>query len=200
MIFVGTMCDGGACPPGLLVNHLVSDASYQTGLSGMLGGERSAEIYYVVGTANSNILTSLGWMTMNHNAGAKAILDLTYGEFVDLNADFTPSATKFIVNVASGDMYAGPRPVPCTIAVTSARGTPQEATTGVTINLINDGDYDFPFAGFSGVDFSDVDMISYRFDASNVSSVDFGIGPLKTDGTTVPAEESTWGKVKSLFR
>ena len=199
MIFVGSMCDGGACPPGLLVYHMVSDASHQMGLSGVLGGERSATIHYVTGTANSYILTDLGWMTMNHNAGAKAWMDLTYGETVNLNANLSTSATKFIVSVASGDMYAGPRPVPCTITVTSKRGTPQQATASVTVSLINETDYDFLFASFVGIDFSDVDMISYRFDASNVSSVDFGIGPLRTDGPTVPTDESTWGEVKSLY-
>jgi len=200
IIFVGTMCDGGACPPGTLVEHLVSDAAYQTGLAGALGGERTAVIYYVAGTANSNIIPSYGWMTMNHNAGASAILDLTYGEFVDLSTDFTPSASMFIVTVATGDMYAGPRPVPCTITVTSGRGTAEEATASMTLDLINEADYEFPFANFGGIDFADIDMISYNFDASNVLAVDFGIGPLRTDDTTVPTKSSTWGKVKSLFK
>jgi hypothetical protein len=199
IIFVGSTCDGSSCPPNSIIQHLVSDAAYQSGLTGVIGGERSAVIYYVAGTANSNIIPSYGWMTMNHNAGASAILDLVYGEFTDLNMDFTPSASKFIVTVASGDMFAGPRPVPCTITVTSGRGTAEEATASLTLDLINEVDYEFPFSGFTGIDFSDVDMIEYSFDASNVSSVDFGIGPLRTDETIVPTEPSSWGKIKSLF-
>jgi hypothetical protein len=96
-------------------------------------------------------------------------------------------------------MFAGPRPVPCTITVTSGRGTAQEATASKTLDLINEVDYEFPFADFVGIDFSDVDMIAYRFDASNVSAVDFGIGPLQTDETIVPTEPSSWGKIKSIF-
>jgi len=38
-----------------------------------------------------------------------------------------------------------------------------------------------------------------EFDTSNVTSVDFRIGPSKTDDTAVPAEETTWDKVKGIF-
>lgn len=197
VVFVGTMCDGGGCPPGLLVSHLMFDAASQSGLGGVLGGDRYTEITYVAGTANAVVY---GGMSFNHSAGASAVLELRYGMTVDLEANLTAySGTRLEINVLSGDMYAGPRPVPCTITVTSSRGTPQESTASASQDLIGDGLYMYPFSSFPGVDFTDVDMISVVFDTSRVSAVDFSIGPFKTDGETVPTQPTTWGHIKSLW-
>jgi len=201
IIFVGSTCDGSACPPGEIVSHLVDDSAYQTGLSGVVGGERYATITYVTGTANSGIWGEGNSMSFNHNAGASAVLTLEYGMNIDLGADFeTIGATKFLVTVNSGDMYSGPRPVPCTITVISGRGTAQEATASSTLDLVDEATYNYPFSGFGSVDFSDIDYIKYTFDASAVTSVDFSIGPLSTDGGSVDSEQSTWGAIKDLYR
>lgn len=200
IIFVGSTCDGSACPPNLIVNHLASDAAFQTGLSGVMGNERYAEIFYVAGTANSNILPTYGF-TMNHNSMSSAWMILQYGSVTPLNTDFTiPGSTKFEIEVLSGDMYAGPRPVPCTITVTSAAGTPDEATASKTLDLINETVYEYPFADFAGIDWSDVDFIELELDASQVSSVDFGLGPFRADGQIVGTESSTWGQIKALWK
>jgi len=201
IIFVGTTCDGSACPPGEFVSHLVEDSAYQTGLGGVVGGERNAVISYVTGTANAGIWAEGNSLSFNHNAGASAVLELEYGLSADLDANFTViGATMFHVNVISGDMYAGPRPVPCTITVISGRGTANETTASQTVELVEEVTYQFPFSGFAGVDFSDLDYIKYTFDASSVTSVDFSIGPLTTDGEDVNAEQSSWGAVKQLYR
>jgi hypothetical protein len=201
IIFVGTTCDGSACPPGLMVSHLVDDSAYQTGLPGVIGGERNAVITYVAGTANSGIYGAGNVMSHNHNAGASSVLELEYGLTTDLNADFLSiSATMFIVTVISGDMYAGPRPVPCTITVTSGRGTGDEETASMTMDLILEDAYMYQFSSFGSVDFSDVDYIKYTFDASGYTSVDYSIGPLITDGDDVAVEQNTWGSMKELYR
>lgn len=201
IIFVGYTCDGSACPPGNIVNHLVDDSAYQTGLSEVIGGERYALITYVTGTANSGIWAEGNMLTFNHNAGASAILELEYGMTVNLDANFEAiDATMFNVNVTSGDMYSGPRPVPCTITVTSGRDTPEEATASQTINLVDEQIYSFPFTGFDGVDFTDIDNIKYTFDASSVTSVDFAIGPLTTDGGSVDTKDISWGAVKGQYK
>jgi hypothetical protein len=117
-----------------------------------------------------------------------------------MNADLTAmGATQLQVDVTDGDMYAGPRPVPCTITVTSGRGTANQHTASATMNLVLNGVYAYPFSSFVGVDFTDVDAISYKFDASLVQSVDFAIGPLVTDEHVVGVESTTWGGIKSLF-
>lgn len=201
VIFVGYKCDGSACPPGVMVTHTGSDAAYQTGLAGVLGGEREAVIYEVTGTADAGIWGPGNVISFNHNAGASAILDLFYGVSAELNADLTAGmATALIVEVLSGDMYAGPRPVHCTITVTSNLGTGSETTASQTLDLIDETEYEFPFTGFAGIDFTDVDRISYRFDASDYTSVDFSIGPLRTDEEMVGVEDTTWGAIKSQYR
>jgi len=201
IIFVGSTCDGSSCPPGTLVSHLVSDQAYQTGLAGVLGSVREATIWYVAGTANSNIYGPGNMLTFNHNAGASAILELRYGGGTGLNADLTADGgTALIVDLVSGDMYAGPRPVPCTITVTSGAGTGSEATASQSLDLVDEMIYTYPFSGFTDVDFSDVDYITYHFDASAVSAVDFAIGPLSTNVDEVGVEESTWGAIKGLYR
>jgi len=201
IIFVGSTCDGSACPPGTLVSHLVSDQAIQTGLAGVLGSVREATIWYVAGTANSNIYGPGNMLTFNHNAGASAILELRYGGGTGLNADLTvDGGTALIVEVVGGDMYAGPRPVPCTVTVTSGAGTGSEITASQSLDLIDDMIYTYPFSGFTGVDFSDVDYITYYFDASAVSAVDFAVGPLSTDVDEVGVEDSTWGAIKGMYR
>ncbi len=201
IIFVGSTCDGSACPPGSMVSHLTSDQAIQAGLAGVMGGAREATIFYVTGSANSNIYGPGNMLTFNHNAGASAILELVYGGSGGLNADLTVGgATALVVDVVSGDMYAGPRPVPCTITVTSGAGTGSEATASMTLDLVNEDVYTYPFSAFTGVDFTDVDYITYNFDASQVQAVDFAIGPLTTDVKEVGVEESTWGTIKSMYR
>jgi len=93
------------------------------------------------------------------------------------------------------------RPVPVTITVTSGRGTPAETTRSVTQSIVlNATVYLFPFAAFSGVDFTDVDRLVYKLDASAVSAVDYCIGPFKTNEIALPVESRTWGSIKALYR
>jgi hypothetical protein len=200
ILFVGTVCDGSSCPPGLLIEHPVSDATSQTGLAGVLGGGRDAVISHVVGTANSDIVTDPPSLTMNHNAGASAILEVHYGTAGSLDADLTPNSADAIEFYVGGDMYAGPRPVPCTVTVTSGAGTAGEVTASVTQDLIENGVYTYPFADFTGVDFTDVDQLSILFDASAVTAVDFGIGPIQTNGQVVPVDAANWGRLKAMWR
>ena len=201
MIFVGTTCDGGSCPPNPIVTH-TTDFADQVGLPGVMGGARRADIFQTVGTANSLIAGTVGVLTFNHNAGASAILDLDYGAVTDLDADLTFGAATALEFDMSGDMGASvpTRPVPCTITVTSGRGTPGETTTSAAQDLIFDGLYSYPFASFAGVDFTDVDRIQIRFDASLVNAVDFAVFAIHTNEVPVPVEDTTWGRLKALYK
>ncbi len=203
MIFVGSKCNASTCPPGTVVSHLVSDVAYQTGLSGVLGGERYALITYVLGTASSSIYGSYNLLEFSHNTASNSILTLTYGYSSNLNSNFTAmAATELQVNVIEGEL-SPTRPVPCTITVTSGRGTANEHTAIVTKTLtIASGVVAYPFSEFTGINFTDVDGITYKFDASAYAAraVDFAIGPLTTDEHEVATQPTTWGAVKSLFK
>ncbi len=193
ILFVGTVWD----PSGSFVSHMSSDVASQSGLPGVLEGDRYVDLHYVNGTASAVILNGLSY---SNDAGGRSTLYLLYGMANDLNADLTVYAgTQLEIQVVEGDMYAGPRPLPCTITVTSHRGTPQEATASVSRDLISNGLYAYPFTSFTGVDFTDVDMIRVVFDASQVSAVDVLIGPFETDGDPVPVKPTTWGQIKSLW-
>lgn len=189
IVFVGTTCDGGACPPGAIINHTPTDQSSQVGLPGVLGGERDALITQTTGTANSVIVQ--GYFTHNHNAGAASTLEVRYGVTNDLDADLTyAGADAMVIDLISGDMYSGPRPVPVTITV----------TTSSQQSMINDGIYLFPFIAFAGVDFTDIDKISYFFDASAHTSVDYALGPFRTNEPPVQINQTTWGRTKAIYR
>jgi hypothetical protein len=198
LLFVGSMCDGNVCPPGAMVSHLVDDACSQTGLAGVIGGQREAHLVRVAGNADASPWG--GYMCFNHGPGGKATLDLDYGKTLDMNANLTVGlATALRVDV-TGDMYAGPRPVPFTIKITSGRGTAGQVTASATQNLVLDGTYTYPFASFAGVDFTDVDAISLRLDASAYAAVDLCIYNLQTNGTTVAVQPATFANVKALYR
>jgi hypothetical protein len=201
ILFMGTRCDGGACPPNPLVTHTGTDVADQTGLSGVLGGNRKTTLTEVSGSCNVNIVGSFGAATFNHDAGAtKGIMDLDYGETVDLNADLTPvAATGIEIEIAGDQDDSNPvRPIYCTVTATSGRGTPGEATDSHQLILISDGVHLFTFASFSGVDFTDVDRLQVRFETSQqFGAVDFVIYPIRTNETPVPVQLTSWGALKT---
>jgi hypothetical protein len=193
ILFVGTMYD----PLDSYVSHLISDVCSQSGLSSVLGGDRHVELTYVSGTASAMVLNGL-WL--NNGAGARSVLEIHYGMTTNLDADLTVYAgTQLEIEVIDGDMSAGPRPIPCTVTVTSHRGTPQEATASVTQDLIDTDTYEYPFTSFGGVDFRHVDEMVVVFDASQVTAVDIAIGSFETNGDPVPVAPTTWGHIKSLW-
>jgi hypothetical protein len=200
VLFVGTWCDGGVCPPGLIVTHATQDACSQTGLPNVLGGERNTLLLRSGTTGNGDAGAYGGYLCQNHSSFGRSKLFVDYGVTVDLNANLTIGlATALRIDVV-GDMYSGPRPVPFTITVTSRRGTPQQATASATQNLVLEGTYTYPFAGFAGVDFTDVDAISIVSDATNYSAVDLCIYNFQTNGIPVGVESIDVGRFKVLYR
>jgi hypothetical protein len=202
-IFVGNMCNASSCPPGVVVTHAVSDFASQTGLSGVIGGERYALITRTGGTASSTIYGSYNLLEIAHATASNSIITLTYGMSSSMNSNFTVmGATQLQIDIIEGEL-SPTRPVPCTITVTSGRGTANEHTASVTKNLtIASGVVAYPFSEFTGINFTDVDGITYKFDASAYAAraVYFAIGPLTTDEHEVATQPTTWGAVKSLFK
>jgi len=199
MIFVGSYCDGNVCPPGAIVTHATDDACSQTGLPGVLGGERAAHIVQF-GTGNGDSGPGYGYLCLNHSSFGSTKLFIDYGVTTDMNTDLTLGLATAIRVDATGDMYAGPRPVPLRITVTSGRGTAGETSATVSQNLVLDGTYTYPFASFTGVDFTDVDAVSLELDASAVQAVDLCIYNFQTNGTPVGVESISFGHLKTLYR
>lgn len=154
------------------------DKASQSGLSGVMGGQRAATL---TATTLSNLVTTdvfAGSLSYSAGTGQSGRLLLEYGATHHLNKNLaTEVAFELEIN---GDMDDGasPRPVVLTVRVESNGRTRQSSAQ---ISLAKDGVYQIPFSWFAGVDFADVDYLSFDFDASKVSAIDYGlIGGLRT--------------------
>lgn len=191
----------GTTPP-----YTVSGTQFDpTGLH-ILGGQRDVSLDKQSGSTTQpycNVMAIeyngiFGWSTYNSSFGCSAVWTSVYGGSGDMNLDLTiGGATAIMVDVISGDMYSGPRPVPLTVTVYSSAGT-----ASVTRQLVLEDTYEFPFNAFTVVDFSDVDRIVFEIvqDSSVNDAVDFALGQFYTNESAVGVEESSWGVIKGLYR
>lgn len=154
------------------------DKATQSGLPGVMGGKRVADS---IATSPSNLVTTSifdGNLSYATGTGSSGKLVLEYGGTTQLNKNLS-SELAFELEI-NGDMDDGasPRPVLLTVRV-GTNGLTRYATAQVS--LARDGVYQIPFSWFAGVDFTDVDYISFSFDSSSVSAVDYTlIGGLRT--------------------
>jgi hypothetical protein len=161
-----------------------SDAAYQASLANVLGGYRDVTIMPSQ-TSNSYYLESLNSsgkhvLSYNTGVGTSGHLVLEYGAEADLNANLSGDGSVAFELEVNGDMdnSVPNRPVQLTVTAWSG-GTAAHAA--VTTTLIHDGVYQIPFSSFSGVNFADIDYLSFDFDATAVSAVDFDlIGGIRT--------------------
>ena len=166
------------------------DAWYQPGLSGVLGGERDTTL---MASTMSNVVTlsstqSSGKYALSYatGLGSSGRLLLEYGAGVDLNANLSGDGSVAFELQIVGDMDNSTpyRPVALTVTVESGSGAPVSASATLT----QDGVYQIPFASFPGVNFADIDYVSFDFDASQVSGVDYTlIGGIRTTRCVMPS-------------
>ncbi len=167
----------------------------------ILGGERVVTLEKRAGSSTQPyiILVAGFGATYNSAFGCEATWTNEYGLNADLNADLTQDgSTAFLVDVTGGDLWSGPRPTPFTVTVISGTGT-----AATTIQLVDNKKYFIPYTDFPGVDFTDVDYISFAVeqDPAVNDAIDFAIDFFGTNAdASVPNETSSFGRVKSLFR
>ncbi len=165
-----------------------SEAQTQTGLAGVLGGERYGSLssdLLSFSTASASI--DAGQLSFGSELGTQSVLELVYGGDSGLNMDFTTAADdgRFELDLLAGGVSESDRiwnsrqSVPMAVSVTSGLGTANERTATLTSYLMKEQTYAFKFAGFTGVDFSDVDTITLRLDQSDswLAATDVTIGP-----------------------
>jgi hypothetical protein len=152
------------------------DAAYQSSLPGVLGGHRDTT---VMASQMSNLATlsstqSGGKYALSYatGQGSSGLMLLEYGAEADLNANLIADGSKGFEIEIDGDMDNSipNRPVELTVVAASGGGAVQ-AVAKVTI--IKDGVYQIPFASFAGVNFADIDYLSFDFDSSAVSAIDY---------------------------
>ncbi len=160
-----------------------SETQAQFGLGGVLGGERLGHLEQVPGsplTSRIGVDVFSGILSFSTAFGVRGDLDLTYDGGGQLNSDFTSLADgRFAFELLSFDL---PNPsLPATVTVTSGKGTVDEISHSVTLSLSKSVEgtvIEFPFASFTGIDFSDIDVITLNLvqDTSALDAVDFAIG------------------------
>ncbi len=174
--------------------------------SGMhiLGTERVVTLEKRTGSSTQPYITLVTGFGSTYNSSfyCSAIWTSEYGKNTDLNADLTADGSgSFLVDVVGGDMAASNpvRPTPFTVTVISGAGS-----ASFTIELVNNWKYFIPFSSFPGVDFTDVDYISFAVEQDpslGNDAIDFAIDFFGTDAdASVDNEITSFGSVKSLFR
>lgn len=188
---------------GFPMPYTVSDTQIDASGTHILGGQRDVTLEKISGGGTQPYTAMiLGFgATYNSAFNCTAFWTIEYGLGGDLNADLTDNGgTALIIDVIGGDMgLSNPvRPTPLTLTVVSGSGTASH-----TIQLIDNQIYFIPFVNFPGVDFTDVDQVSFMVEQNPAfnDAIDFAIDFFGTDADlSVPVQESSWGSVKSLFR
>ena len=155
--------------------------------SHIIGGQRDTTFEKQAGSTTNPHVGSVNGTGAWYGSGfgCRAVWRLEYGLDNDLNADLKADGADVIcVDLGTGDMWSGPRPVPLTITVLSGKGTAFEASDNVTKSLVNVGTYAYSFADFSGVDFTDVDYLRFEFRCTTATqdAVDFTVSSFSTAG------------------
>ncbi|WP_428265967.1 hypothetical protein [Haliangium sp.] len=163
-------------------NPFTFDEETQTNVGSTIGGQRYTHIVESTGQ-NSLVAAGIGGNSLGYStaSGPSGVLTLQYGGSFFLNANLSgDDAFEFMID---GDMDDGAvdRPVQLTITVHSG-GTAQQQQ--YTTQIVDDGLYTIDFSEFDGINFSDVDFLSFEFDASQVSSIDFTLSDLGTVSNT----------------
>ncbi len=172
----------GVFAGALQVDSVVSlDAASQAGLPSVMGGERDSTLQRF-GFFGSDITVVIGDGSLAYASafGLTGKLTLEYGAASSLNSDLS-SADRFEFEM-TGDLDDSmpTRPVPVTITMTSGAGTKGEATASFVQAMLADGLQSFAFSNLPGIDFSDVDSLTFVFDGSSpkLQAIDWSIGAI----------------------
>jgi hypothetical protein len=207
LLFVGTYCDGASCPPDLNVTQ-VQDQALQTGVPGVLGGIRLSQLYLQSYGVLVQIDPTARRVSFMPDCCGEGTFELRYGQVggndsagklhANLIAD---GSTAFLFDISSS---ASPpsniRFVSCVVRVTSHWGEPNELTSQWFESVVAAGTMRFDFSNFTGIDFTQVDALTFMFQDTLVQGIPFSIGPISTDGGATPARSTSWGRIKSIYR
>lgn len=148
------------------------DTASQTGLFGVIGGQRNTELStsslssFI--TASMSDLDGTPSLVYSTPSGTSGLLKLVYGAQTNLNANLS-RAKAFELEI-EGDMdnSVPNRPVPLTVTVVSGA-----VSKSATVTLLNDGMVYIPFTSFPLVNFNDVDRVTFSFNGTQVNAVDY---------------------------
>lgn len=200
LLFVGSYCDGAACPPAATVAQTF-DSALQTGLPGVLGGNRLSNLNLLLDGVVAQLDPGARRVAFTPPFDGKGILQLRYGTAGKLHANLTADgSTGFVFDIESDASPSILRFVSCLVEVTSHWGEPGEASAILGEAVVSPGPMRFDFSSFTGIDFTQVDELTFEFHETLVAGIPFSIGPIATSGGATPVRASSWGRIKRLYR
>jgi len=163
-----------------------SETASQTGLAGVLGGQRDSTLTHVSGTGGGYMAyIGDGYLSSMTGSGIPWRMTTTllqYGNVTALNADFSALAGGYFL---LKDWMLDSGTVNATLTLTSGTTTQSKVVSlpaGVGGNAI---DVMIGFSEFGLINFSDVDVIKLQF-ANTIGGQDWDMGGFSAEGTGVP--------------
>jgi hypothetical protein len=151
----------------------------------ILGGSRTATLTRTGGFGGSisaEKVAGTGFINVMNDTVAAGTLVLSYPGIANLNFASQWNALAVDIPYLDQSTGVGDGEIDLSITVTSSAGTGTAFATGALLSpgrIEEPGIYTFPFndPGFAGVDFTDVDGVSVRFETAIIGS-DFQIGEI----------------------
>jgi hypothetical protein len=180
--------DSFSTTSSLIVTTIGVPLVADTASAGAIGGNRRSTLNITAGAGDARILTNSpnpGIATFNSASGVDANFLLSYGDLADLNAHFAVSSNAFLVRILRTDLGS------LTNTITATTTGVGSFTVGFVVpGLVGNGgpaapfDVIVPFSSFTGVDFTNVDKISYGFNLPQAA--DWQIQVFATTGVPEP--------------
>jgi hypothetical protein len=169
-----------------------NETQTQTGLAGVLGGERTGSLtrtapigsssFSRVGSADSG---SFEWKHINGTA-TTTIASLEYGGLTSLNADFSTLGAGGYFFLGGWILDQGT--VVATVSVTSGIITQSLNLNLAAADALSPVDYTLAFSSFNLINFADVDVIKLSFTNTSFSQ-DSGLNSFSARGLVLVSDE-----------
>jgi hypothetical protein len=199
VFYAGVYCDGASCPPSSLAN-CVSFVWVQDGLQGVLGGTRLALLdQRETGNVSSYIdTTSHGWLDLHFEPSSLHAVEHRFGFRGPLNANFLVGGSGSILVPVLEVEPSGQTEVSIGL---SSHMEGAETYWNVSRDVVAPGLLVFPYADFTGVDFSDIDFVEILIGAFHPTGPGhIRVGAITTDEQPTRGLGKTWGEIKAGYR
>lgn len=210
VLFLGSRCDGAACPPGTIVtNPGAADRTAQWGLPGILAPFRKVDFgtYFEPNPGSAGVLSidpdDGGRLALESPGGPMLTVHLNYGDFenpmnLDLRADRSDRLELDIPALSIPSTGA------LQVVVRLFRGTGVATEyAGRAYMVESPGTLVIPYSDLAGLeDFEhDVESLEFHFNFNHASSPgELVVGEIRTASAPTAAESSSWGRIKNAYR
>jgi hypothetical protein len=208
VLFLGSRCDGAACPPGTIVtNPEPADRTEQSGLPGVLAPFRKVDFgtYFEPNPGSAGTLSidpdGGGRLALESPGGPGLTVQLRYGDYehpmnLDLRADGS-DRLEIDIPALSVPSIGGLQ-----VVVILLRDTGGEHA-GRAYMVSGPGTLVVPYSDLTGLeDFDhDVDYFEFHFNFNHaLSPGELVVGEIRTASEPSAAEASSWGRIKNAYR